>query len=299
MAEERLIDDDKDRKYKIRINENGEEELIIDESEPAPVEETVDFEVPEFETDDEDAAVMTPEQLAAREAARKEEAERRANLLRTCLDEAEKMISKGDFSGAEYKLADAEKIECTGDVYALKLRAISCDFADFSRAGECADVADFVKKLSSDERKKQLADMAAPLKTAIEVVKKDAEKLNAENEEKKSARREVFAKRHSSTAKAFGITAAAFAALLVLAVVFATMIYSNENGVFIIVTAVFGALAACGFIGFLITAHKFWTARRNLLLNEKNSSTKLGRAYEEKNTLLQQLTRIYAAIKQD
>ena len=29
MAEERFIDDDKDRKYRIRINEAGEEELEI------------------------------------------------------------------------------------------------------------------------------------------------------------------------------------------------------------------------------------------------------------------------------
>ena len=28
MAEERLNDEDKDRKYRIRINENGEEELV-------------------------------------------------------------------------------------------------------------------------------------------------------------------------------------------------------------------------------------------------------------------------------
>ena len=29
MAEERLIDEDKDRKYRLRINEDGEEELVI------------------------------------------------------------------------------------------------------------------------------------------------------------------------------------------------------------------------------------------------------------------------------
>ena len=39
MAEERLIDDDKDRKYRIRKNENGEEELVIIDD----VEEEEDF----------------------------------------------------------------------------------------------------------------------------------------------------------------------------------------------------------------------------------------------------------------
>ena len=37
MAEERLIDDDKDKKYKIRKNADGEDELYIDDTE----EETV------------------------------------------------------------------------------------------------------------------------------------------------------------------------------------------------------------------------------------------------------------------
>ena len=33
MAEERLIDDDKDKKYKIRKNADGEDELYIDDTE--------------------------------------------------------------------------------------------------------------------------------------------------------------------------------------------------------------------------------------------------------------------------
>ena len=62
MAEERLIDDDKDRKYKIRKNADGEDELIIDDT---PDEDETDipvFAVPEAE-DDEEAAVLTPEEF--------------------------------------------------------------------------------------------------------------------------------------------------------------------------------------------------------------------------------------------
>ena len=61
MAEERLIDDDKDRKYKIRINEDGEEELVIDDRVEEPeVEEQPEFDMTDFDEDDEEAAVMTP-----------------------------------------------------------------------------------------------------------------------------------------------------------------------------------------------------------------------------------------------
>ena len=59
MAEERLIDDDKDKKYKIRINEQGEEELVLDETRAesdAEESDEVGFEVPELDEDDEEAA---------------------------------------------------------------------------------------------------------------------------------------------------------------------------------------------------------------------------------------------------
>ena len=70
MAEERLIDADKDKKYRIKINADGEEELVVDEG-VEPVEEVVQevlFEVEEISEDNEEEAVMTPEQLAAKRA---------------------------------------------------------------------------------------------------------------------------------------------------------------------------------------------------------------------------------------
>ena len=79
MAEERLIDDDKDRKYRIRVNENGEEELeIID---PDDVDEEPVFDMPDYEEDDEEAAILTPEQLAERERIKAEEERARAEKL--------------------------------------------------------------------------------------------------------------------------------------------------------------------------------------------------------------------------
>ena len=56
MAEERIIDDDKDKKYRIRINEDGEEELeVIDLGMDEEQEEAYEtgLEIPEFEEDDE------------------------------------------------------------------------------------------------------------------------------------------------------------------------------------------------------------------------------------------------------
>ena len=72
MAEERLIDDDKDRKYKIRKNADGEDELIIDDTTDEDETDIPVFAVPEAE-DDEEAAVLTPEEFAERQRQREEE----------------------------------------------------------------------------------------------------------------------------------------------------------------------------------------------------------------------------------
>ena len=105
MAEERLIDDDKDRKYKIRKNEDGEEELVLDtDTAREEPEEEVSFEVPEFEEDDEEAAVMTPEQLAERERRRAEEELKRAEELEKIAEHARSLIEEGKFEDAGFVL---------------------------------------------------------------------------------------------------------------------------------------------------------------------------------------------------
>ena len=97
MAEERLIDEDKDRKYKIRKNANGEDELYIDETEEQDVSEEPVFYAPD---DDDGEDIMTPEQIAARERLEKEEKERREKLLKECAENAQTAICGGDYHSA-------------------------------------------------------------------------------------------------------------------------------------------------------------------------------------------------------
>ena len=73
MAEERLIDDDKDRKYKIRINEDGEEELVIDDTPDEDESDIPVFQIPVYDEDDEDATSLSPQEFAEREKRKKEE----------------------------------------------------------------------------------------------------------------------------------------------------------------------------------------------------------------------------------
>ena len=133
MAEERLIDDDKDRKYKIRINEDGEEELVIDDRVEEPeVEEQPEFDMPDFDEDDEEAAVMTPEQLAARDRAREEAEAKRLNDIAELTSRALSIMDEGRYDDAVYLLDEARSLGDDGRVCALQVVALTKNYTDFS-----------------------------------------------------------------------------------------------------------------------------------------------------------------------
>lgn len=299
MAEERLIDDDKDKKYKIRKNADGEDELYIDASSEDRADEELEFEMPEFEQDDEEAAVMTPEQLEARRIQREEEEKRRLAELAGHVSKAKQMLAKEDFEHALYELSEAEKLsDGDGEVLILKLKALSQNLTDFSKPEECADIADGFKDKATAEQKAELSGLCEPLLQRAANLEKEIAVLDKENEEKKAERRGIFVARRK---KALIFTAAAvvpFIVFLALAIHFFTVRYALENGTNVILTIVFASLAAVCFIVTLIAVHRLWACARNVRLNEKNSSTKLGRELEAKKTELRQLTRVYAAINE-
>ena len=67
---------------------------------------------------------------------------------------------------------------------------------------------------------------------------------------------------------------------MVLAAAFGSVLFAYRDGRNVILTIVFAAAAVVFFVATLITGHRLWEARRKLALNEKNSSTKLGREYD-------------------
>lgn len=298
MAEERLIDDDKDRKYKIRINENGEEELVIDPNAEEDEVEEIDFEVPDFDTDDEEAAVMTPEQLAARQRQREEEEAKRAKKASVYLDRAKSCLAEKDYSGAIYALTQAAELDSVnGEIYALQIQAYTQNFTEWSYLEDGATAADGLAEHGTEELKNGLKEISAPLSQKIAETKKSVSELNEENESKKDERRQAFKARKKTALIAFSSTAAPFVVFLVLAIVIGVnFMFTREDALFTIITILFAALALAAFIAMLVMAHKLWDASRNLKLNERNSSTKLGREYEQEKTRLEQLTRIYAVI---
>lgn len=291
MGEERFIDENKDKKYKIRINEDGEEELVIDESEDedAPV-----FDMPDYEFDDEEAAELTPEQLKEREEKKAEEEKAKNEKLNSLLIEAKEKLEKSDFTGANGVLIQAEEVDNTcGEVYCLKLKALSKNMTEFSNLESLADASDKVKAYATEEQKKELLENSEKLKALLDEAEAKTKALSSENEEKKGERRSVFKKRFIKSAVALFCTLVPLIVFFILAITYAKRIIEGEMDENMVSTIVFAALTVVSFIATVFTVKGFWSATRDVILNERDGSTKLGREYLESKTRLDYLKRIY------
>lgn len=298
MAEERLIDDDKDRKYKIVKNAYGEDELVIDTDpeEEVEIEEAV-FEVEESDFDDEEAAAMTPEQLAAREKAREEAEAKRVAELNSHISRAQSLLDEGKFDDAVYVLDAASELERgNGKVCALKLVALTRGFSEFTKTNEISEAAESVKNLSSAEDKAELCAKAGDICGAINKLQAECDELGRENEAGKSARRAKFLARRKKATALFGSTAAPLLVLAALSIFFGTNMHSRLDNTFMTLFFVFIGLTAACFIATAFTARKLWASVNLVKRNEKNSSTKIGREYEAALAELKVLNKINEAI---
>ncbi|MDE6355621.1 MAG: hypothetical protein K2L67_00010 [Clostridia bacterium] len=292
MAEERLIDDDKDKKYKIRKNEKGEDELYLSE-ESEEGEEEVTFEIPEFETDDEEAALMTPEQLAAREKMREEEARRRAEKIANAISGSQTAMEEGNFEAARYLLSEAAEIDGeNGEIRFLQLKALTQNFTDYTLAEEAAEVAKAVKEHCTAEQKAALNELSAPLAEKLAQAEKNLTALGEENETKKAERRKVFAAKRKKSLVFFSATAIPLVIFAIITAIIGSMMHSRQDGLLVIITIVFGALTAVAFIATVVASHFLWQASQKVKRNEINRNTRLGREYEAKKSELEALTSI-------
>lgn len=299
MAEERLIDEDKDRKYRIKVNDDGEEELVVDgEAEESPVEE-VTFEVEEVTEDNEEEAVMTPEQLAAkREREEAERAERRRKV-EELIDKAENDCRQNKFATALEYLEKAEEIDGEdGEVHAMKLAAYTRNFTDFSQAVAAAEGSDDVKEYTSAERKAEmLAKAAAPLEANIAQSRAKVARMHEENEKRKAERAVRFLKDRKTVIIIFAALGALFATFGALTGYFGSVIYSVSTGTYLILTCVFGGLTFIALVALAFAARYLNITCRRVRLNKRNTSTQLGRDLLAEQANLKALIAIYSALK--
>lgn len=285
MAEERIIDDDldKNKKFKIRKNEDGEDELYFDGEEQSEYGAEF-YEIPAFSGGGEDGGsdILTPDQLAAREEARRLAEENNRLYVEGCIKKAEGQLGCGDFESALYSLNSAQNSDdrC-GRIYALKLRALTRNFSDYTVLDECVACSEGIRHYCTEEQKEELNSQSQSLKKRLEALEEKAAGLHTEVESKKSERRAVFSKSRNGAIKLFTFTAVPFLVCLILTLSFGSVMFAKQNGTNLILTVVFGVLAAILFVVSLITFNKLWTAMRKYSLNEQNSSTRAGREYEE------------------
>ena len=292
MAEERLIDDDKDKKYRIRINENGEEELVIidepdDDADDIPLYDVVTDE--EKDPSDEEANKNAEERRA--QAQRKTEELKATAIVK---------MEEGDYESAQYALFQASELtEYDGELYYLQLKAYSRGMTNFLDLQKCLDASAGVREYTGEEQKEELKALSQPLKERIEEFEQKCKTLNEENEQGKAERRETFLNARKKSLIVFGCTLVPFIALFVLAIVFSSMMYADLSGIYMILTIVFAVSAAIALFINIFTFYRFWAENRKVKLNEMDTATKLGRELISCREELENLKSIYTSFQND
>ena len=303
MAEERLIDRDKDKKYRFRINEDGEEELIIDdglteeESEPA---DEICFEVPEDSFDDEEAAVMTPEQLAEkRRRAEQAEEERKAKLA-SLIATAREDYEVGNYATALENALEAEEASPEdGEIHALKLLIYTRGFTSYEGTlDKAAEAAEDVNSYCDAERKAELfAQAEDSLNTNISALSQRVEQLSEENEAKKAERAVRFNADNKKARICFGAVAVPCAVFLALTIFFVMNMFADQSNVVVILTIVFASLTFINLIALIIVARRWNITARRVRMNKNDRKTQLGREYLAEKNKLDLFNAIYSALK--
>jgi hypothetical protein len=300
MAEERLTDTDlnKDRKYRIRKNKDGEDELVVDES-AIEDEEEVEFTVPEFAYDVENVENLTPEQYEEFLKKRAKEEELKEQAFHQHFEDAKLALEQKEYEAvlhhAEAILAEDEN---NAKALAFKLRALSRDFTDVIELAACADVADQLKGVEAPDLKAELSAAMEPFYKA-ELTKREAQakQLSDENEAKKADRRTRFVQKKKVALQRFLCALVPFVVFLALTIGFACVVTARENGLFVILTSAFGGLCVLALVFTLITSHYLIDAGRKVRLNERDSSTKLGRELISVQTEIDQINRILSSVE--
>lgn len=295
MAEERLIDTDKDKKYRIRKNADGEDELYVVEGEDvAEDEDTVRFYV------EENSAEQEPSSAAETAVCVGEEEATQNSLVVELLEKARTGCEEGKFStAAEYLEKVIELAPENGEAYALELAAYTKNFTDYSKIGVvveyCAEIERCVGKAAKDEI---LSRCEGDVKNNIERLTGEIAELDRNNEQQKQVRAKKFLSDRRRAIVIFACVCVALCACIGGCVYGFINVYAvKDSNVNLILAIVFGVLSVACLVGLAVAARTLFTACRRVRLNKNNFATKLGRELIAKQAELNAFTAIYAALK--
>lgn len=247
---------------------------------PAEDGEEVTFEFPELEEDDEDLVNLTPEEaIALRKKKEEEEAARKAEYKRLC-EEGEELLVSSSFKAAELKFEKA--LTLAEDVSEAAVGYWRAKTSDFSNPeillGEYLETGfeSLENDLGEDAVEKIRARYGEVFAKKLSELEEEEKPLEKEVTEKQEKRRAILKKRIASAGKRFALTAVPTVVLLVLAIVFGLKITTRPDGLFVVLTAVAGALFVACFIAFGVFTNKLLNALRMNRANEDLSSTEDG-----------------------
>ncbi|MGN0824610.1 MAG: hypothetical protein ACI4MB_06060 [Candidatus Coproplasma sp.] len=299
MAEERLIDTDKDKKYKIRKNADGEDELYIDDSAAEEQVEEVTFLVDEEELEE------TEENSAASFAYDEENErnfkEKKQNALKAAelVESARKECEKGWYASAVESLEKAIELDGeNGEIYALEIVAYTRNFTDYSRIKDAKEYAGELKKYTDKQTKKELFEKSSEsMLSNINALSRKVAALSEENEKQKEIRAKKFIADRNKAITFICVSLSFFAVFFGLSTYFFLNIHSIQTNTNLILAIVFTSLE---FIALVFTAfilRQLLTACRRVRLNKKNTATKLGREMLANQADLDAFNAIYNALK--
>ena len=303
MAEERLIDTDKDKKYRIKINENGEEELVVEDGVTAEEEGQAAYEEVMFAAPEEfyegDESGLTPEQLEEKRKREEEERAERQEKVAELLEKAKKESLLYRYATALEYIEKAEELDGeNGEAQALKLVAYTRNFTDYSQIIPASACADKLAAYTPDERKAELLKSAQPsLDSEISKLRTTVSAMNKENEEKRAERAVRFNRDRNIAIGVFCALAAVLIAFVALAGYYGSIIYTVPTNKYLISTCVFAGLALLTLFAAAFAARFLNITCRRVRLNKKNTTTQLGRDLLAEQAKLKAFVAVYSALK--
>ena len=297
MAEERLIDTDKDKKYRIRKNADGEDELYIDDTAEEEQVEEVSFFVDEegLEEGGESSAASFEYNEERERKLKEQKAEQAAKLVESARRECE----NGRYATAVESLEKAIELDsANGEIYALEIVAYTRNFTDYSRIRDAKEYVGDLKKHTNGQTKKELFEKSSEsLLSNIKSLSRKVATLSEENEKQKEIRAKKFIADRNRAKTLISVSLALFAVFFGLSTYFFLNIHSIQTNTNLILAIVFTSLE---FITLVFTAfilRQLLTACRRVRLNKKNTATKLGREMLANQEDLDAFNAIYNALK--
>ncbi len=277
--EERIIDDEKGRKVRLKKTEDGYVDVTDDEAADG---DEVEFEYPLFETDedDEELAGLTPEEaLALRKKREEEAAARLAEYEKLCQD-GEKLLQDGDFAAAESVFEKALLLDGIATAASVGYwRAKTENFANPDVLIEeyvDAGIENLEYDLGYEAVEQIKKDYGDVFKRRHDELSAEEEPLAKTVEENKLRRREILRPRLKKAWVWFVVAALPTLAFLITTVLYVFKNFTTPDNKYLPITIGFGAAFAVAFVVFAVVSNRLINTRRIYKANEKTSATDEG-----------------------